>query len=77
MCLLCTKPYVHYYYTLIIFRQVLEDKFVFINAELNSKLKATQLGFHEFYIARETFMPQGYGIACSSGSPLRDIFSKA
>ncbi|XP_042884676.1 glutamate receptor ionotropic, delta-2-like [Penaeus japonicus] len=58
-------------------RKVLEDKFVFINAELNSKLKATQLGFHEFYIARETFMPQGYGIACSSGSPLRDIFSKA
>lgn len=67
----CEQNYTSWHY-----QQVLKDKFVFINAELNSKLKATQLGVHEFYIARETFMPQGYGIACSSGSPLRDI-SKA
>ncbi|XP_050690664.1 glutamate receptor ionotropic, delta-1-like [Eriocheir sinensis] len=49
--------------------------FVFINAQLNSIMKATQLGRHQFHIGRQTFLPQSYGIACNTGSPLRDAFS--
>ncbi|XP_071536862.1 uncharacterized protein [Panulirus ornatus] len=58
------------------FEMVLNHKYVLINAELNSRMKATQRGRQKFYMARETFLPQGYGIACSSGSPFKDIFSR-
>ncbi|XP_063852047.1 glutamate receptor ionotropic, delta-2-like [Scylla paramamosain] len=52
------------------------EYYVFINAQLNSVTKATQSGQrHKFHIGRETFLPQSYGIACSTGSPLRDAFS--
>ncbi|XP_045129467.1 glutamate receptor ionotropic, delta-1-like [Portunus trituberculatus] len=52
------------------------EYYVFINAQLNSVMKATQSGQrHKFHIGRETFLPQSYGIACSTGSPLRDAFS--
>ncbi|XP_071537524.1 glutamate receptor ionotropic, delta-2-like [Panulirus ornatus] len=57
------------------FEMILKHKYVLINAELNSRLKATQRGREKFYFARETFLPQGYGIACSSGSPFKVIFS--
>ncbi|XP_071536863.1 glutamate receptor ionotropic, delta-2-like [Panulirus ornatus] len=55
---------------------VLKHKFVLINAQLNSRMMATQRGREKFYFARETFLSQGYGIACSSGSPFKDIFSR-
>nr|XP_045598246.1 glutamate receptor ionotropic, delta-1-like [Procambarus clarkii] len=55
---------------------ILKRKCVFINAELNSKLTATMKGLNNYYISRQTFLPQGYGIACSSGSPFKDVFSR-
>ncbi|XP_071526285.1 glutamate receptor ionotropic, delta-2-like [Panulirus ornatus] len=58
------------------FETILKHKYVFINAELNSKLKAAQRGLDKFYFARQTFLPQGYGIVCSSGSPFQGVFSK-
>ncbi|XP_071536859.1 glutamate receptor ionotropic, delta-2-like [Panulirus ornatus] len=58
------------------FEMVMNHKYVLINAELNSRLKATRRGRQKFHIARDTFLPQGYGIACSSGSPFKDTFSR-
>ncbi|KAG7174675.1 Glutamate receptor ionotropic, delta-1-like 26 [Homarus americanus] len=57
------------------FDMILKQKYVYINAQLNSELIATQQGRANYYIARETFLPQGYGIACSSGSPFKEVFS--
>ncbi|XP_071537483.1 glutamate receptor ionotropic, delta-2-like isoform X2 [Panulirus ornatus] len=56
--------------------KVRDKKYVFINAQLNSKMKAAQYGREYYYIARHTFLPQCYGIACSSGSPFKDVFSR-
>ncbi|XP_071526280.1 glutamate receptor ionotropic, delta-2-like [Panulirus ornatus] len=58
------------------FETILQQKYVFIDAQLNSKLKAAQLGPENFYFARQTFLPQGYGIVCTSGSLFRDVFSR-
>ncbi|XP_069946497.1 glutamate receptor ionotropic, delta-2-like [Cherax quadricarinatus] len=55
--------------------QILKHKYVFVNAQLNSRLTATKRGRGNFYIARQTFLPQGYGIACPTGSPYKDVFS--
>ncbi|XP_071526282.1 glutamate receptor ionotropic, delta-2-like [Panulirus ornatus] len=55
-------------------KRVMTHMYVFFNAELNSKLQAAQRGQDRFYLARQTFLPQGYGIACSSGSPYKDVF---
>ncbi|XP_071526272.1 glutamate receptor ionotropic, delta-1-like [Panulirus ornatus] len=55
---------------------VLRQKYVFINSLLSTKLKAAQRGREKFYLARQTFLPQGYGIVCSIGSPFKDVFSK-
>nr|XP_053647536.1 glutamate receptor ionotropic, delta-2-like [Cherax quadricarinatus] len=56
-------------------KKILKHKYVFVNAQLNSRLTATKRGRGNFYIARQTFLPQGYGIACPTGSPYKDVFS--
>lgn len=76
MIILLMKKYINRHTDPVNPGQVLKKKnFVFINAQLNSISKATQLGSSKFHISRQSFLPQGYGIACSSGSPLRDAFS--
>ncbi|XP_071525273.1 glutamate receptor ionotropic, delta-2-like [Panulirus ornatus] len=55
---------------------VLKEKYVFINSLLSTKLKAAQRGREKFYLARQTFLPQGYGIICNNGSPIKDVFSR-
>ncbi|XP_071526277.1 glutamate receptor ionotropic, delta-1-like [Panulirus ornatus] len=54
---------------------ILEKKMVFINTVVNSELKAALRGRHKYHIARHTFLFQGFGLACSSGSPYKDVFS--
>ncbi|XP_071537682.1 glutamate receptor ionotropic, delta-1-like [Panulirus ornatus] len=56
---------------------VLKEKYVFINCQLNTMLQAARWGPDKFYIGHQTFLPQGCGIACSSGSPYKGAFSKA
>ncbi|XP_071525269.1 glutamate receptor ionotropic, delta-2-like [Panulirus ornatus] len=55
---------------------VLKKKFIFINSRMNSKLKAAQRGRNKFHIGRQTFLPQGSGIAFSNGSPYKIVFSR-
>ncbi|KAK3863639.1 hypothetical protein Pcinc_030602 [Petrolisthes cinctipes] len=57
------------------FDLVLKKKYVFINAQINSLVKATQRGLRRFHITRQTFLPQNYGVACPSGSPYQPVFS--
>ncbi|XP_071526281.1 probable glutamate receptor [Panulirus ornatus] len=56
-------------------KMILKQKYVFIGSRLNVKLNAARWGLNKFYFARQTFLPQGFGIACSSGSPYKDVFS--
>ncbi|XP_071524261.1 glutamate receptor ionotropic, delta-2-like [Panulirus ornatus] len=52
--------------------KVLEADIVYMSASLNSEIRATHRGRHLFYLARNTFLPQAYGIACPSGAPYRN-----
>lgn len=56
--------------------KVLKGKYVFLNAQLGAEIRAVTRGRHKYYFARNAFYPQGYGIACTSGSPLRRVFDK-
>ncbi|XP_063591946.1 glutamate receptor ionotropic, delta-2-like [Penaeus indicus] len=58
------------------FDKIQSEKFVFVNPELNSKIRAAQRGRDEFYFGRQTFYPQGYGIACYSGAPFLGVFNQ-
>ncbi|XP_042861234.1 ionotropic receptor 93a-like [Penaeus japonicus] len=58
------------------FDKILQEKFVFLNPELNSKIRAAQRGRDQFYFGRQTFYPQGYGIACYSGAPFLRVFNE-
>ncbi|XP_071522288.1 probable glutamate receptor [Panulirus ornatus] len=51
------------------FEKITEKKFVFLNPQLSSELRATQRGRENYYFSRETFYPQGYGVACNRGAP--------
>nr|XP_045610743.1 glutamate receptor ionotropic, delta-1-like [Procambarus clarkii] len=53
-----------------------EKKFVLINSQLNSEVRAAQQGRRKFYMARQTFYPQAYGIACNKGSPFLPKFNQ-
>ncbi|XP_064080693.1 glutamate receptor ionotropic, delta-1-like [Macrobrachium nipponense] len=58
------------------FDKVLQGKFVFICPRLASEIFARKRGRRKFYFARHNFYPQGYGIACTSGSPFKKIFDR-
>ncbi|XP_063868105.1 glutamate receptor ionotropic, delta-2-like isoform X2 [Scylla paramamosain] len=58
------------------FRKVTQEKFVFVNPQLNSELRASQRGRQNFHIARQAFFPQAYGIACISGAPFLAKFNQ-
>lgn len=42
-----------------------------MSATINSQIRTIQMGRHLFYLARQTFLPQNYGIACKSGAPFK------
>ncbi|KAK4316522.1 hypothetical protein Pmani_012299 [Petrolisthes manimaculis] len=54
--------------------RVMNEKVMYMTPKLNSEVRATQRGRHRFHIARNTFLYQGYGIACRIGSPLTTVF---
>lgn len=56
--------------------QVLEGDYVFINALFGSEIRAVRLGKNKFHFGKESFYPQNYGIACTSGSPLKQVFDR-
>ncbi|KAK3882211.1 hypothetical protein Pcinc_013384 [Petrolisthes cinctipes] len=56
------------------FKMVMNEKVMYMTPKLNSEVRATQRGRHRFHIARNTFLYQGYGIACRIGSPLTTVF---
>ena len=56
--------------------QVLQEKFVLVNSELNAKIRATVRGRNKYHFGRDTFYPHGYGIACTSGAPFRPKFEQ-
>ncbi|KAK7085911.1 hypothetical protein SK128_018156 [Halocaridina rubra] len=53
------------------FDKILEEKFIFVNPQLNSKIRATRRGLGKFHFAKQSFYPQGYGIATFSGAPFK------
>ncbi|XP_045122260.1 uncharacterized protein LOC123510874 [Portunus trituberculatus] len=55
--------------------KVLTDDIVYMSANLNSEIRASQKGRHRFHLARNTFFPQGYGIACFPGAPFKTKFN--
>ncbi|XP_042224799.1 glutamate receptor ionotropic, delta-2-like isoform X2 [Homarus americanus] len=56
--------------------KVLTGKFVFINARLGAEIRAIAKGRHRFYLGKSSFYPQGYGIACTSGSPFKNVIEQ-
>ncbi|XP_069159716.1 glutamate receptor ionotropic, delta-2-like [Procambarus clarkii] len=54
--------------------KVLTEDVVYMTASLNAEIRATQRGRRRFHLARQTFSPQGYGLACTTGSPFRHTF---
>ncbi|XP_064118946.1 glutamate receptor ionotropic, delta-2-like [Macrobrachium nipponense] len=57
--------------------KVLSGKFGFANAMLATEIRATREGREKFYLARQTFYPQGYGMALNSGAPYKRVFERA
>ncbi|XP_071526279.1 glutamate receptor ionotropic, delta-1-like [Panulirus ornatus] len=57
------------------FDAVLTRKLVYMYTDISSEVKATQRGRDNFYISRQSFLPQNIAIVCSSGSPYRDTIS--
>lgn len=46
-----------------------KKKFVFINPQLSSELRAVERGLEKYHFARNPFYPQAYGMACFRGAP--------
>ena len=61
---------------LIRFFQILNNRGVFVNSEINSEILAIKNGREKFYLGRLAFYPQSYGIACQSGSPYKPLFDQ-
>ncbi|XP_066967133.1 glutamate receptor ionotropic, delta-2-like [Macrobrachium rosenbergii] len=57
--------------------KVLSGKLAFVNARLASEIRATREGREKFYLARQSFYPQGYGMALNSGAPYKRVFERA
>ncbi|XP_071536145.1 glutamate receptor ionotropic, delta-2-like [Panulirus ornatus] len=55
---------------------ILKKKYVFIGSRLNLKLNAARRGLDKFHFASQTFLPQGFSMACNTGSPFKDVFSR-
>lgn len=47
--------------------------FVFVNARLGSEVRAAARGVQKFYISRDSFYPQSYGVVFPTGSPIRIV----
>ncbi|XP_069193537.1 glutamate receptor ionotropic, delta-2-like [Procambarus clarkii] len=58
------------------FAKILVEKIVVVNAQLNSEVRAAQHGRESYHMARNTFYPQAYGIACNKGSPFLPKFNQ-
>ncbi|XP_068225815.1 glutamate receptor ionotropic, delta-1-like [Palaemon carinicauda] len=58
------------------FDKVMQGKFVFVCPRLASEIFARKRGRRKFHFARQNFYPQGYGIACKSGSPFKKLFDR-
>ncbi|XP_042234304.1 glutamate receptor ionotropic, delta-2-like [Homarus americanus] len=58
------------------FDQILKAKFVMLNPRLNSEVRAAKRGRHKFYLGRQSYYPQNYGIACNKGAPFIPNFNK-
>ncbi|XP_071548363.1 glutamate receptor ionotropic, delta-2-like [Panulirus ornatus] len=55
---------------------VLEGKAAYIDARLSSEIQTIIQGRDNFFIGRQSFFPQSYGIACSKGTSHRAIFDR-
>ncbi|KAK7076309.1 hypothetical protein SK128_001033 [Halocaridina rubra] len=52
------------------------ENFIFFNSEVSSKIRAIKKGLDRYHFGRQTFYPQGYGIACNTGAPYREKFNE-
>ncbi|XP_042857157.1 glutamate receptor ionotropic, delta-2-like [Penaeus japonicus] len=57
--------------------RVLTGKFAFMNAWLASEIRINKLGKHKYYMARNTYYPQGYGMVLNSGAPYKKLFERS
>lgn len=55
--------------------QVVKHNTAFINGMVGSEIYAITNGRHNYHLARNTFYPQPYGIACPSGAPYTDVLN--
>ena len=51
--------------------QILADRSVYLDATLSMEVRTKIRGSFNYYIGRERFYMQGYGIACNVGSPFK------
>ncbi|XP_064120697.1 glutamate receptor ionotropic, delta-2-like [Macrobrachium nipponense] len=58
------------------FDRVVSKKVIFLSSQFSSRIIATQRGISKFHLAKQSFYPQGYGLACFSGAPFRGKFNK-
>ncbi|XP_068229256.1 glutamate receptor ionotropic, delta-1-like [Palaemon carinicauda] len=58
------------------FDKIISHKVIFVNAQFNSRIRATMRGADKFHMAKQSFYPQGYGLVCFSGTPFMGKFNK-
>ncbi|XP_064101098.1 glutamate receptor ionotropic, kainate 2-like [Macrobrachium nipponense] len=58
------------------FNKILLSKFIFLAPTAVSVVAAATRGKENFHLGRHTFYPINYGIACPTGSPMKDKFSQ-
>ena len=63
-------------YNVIIILQLLNGKFSYLNGRLATEVRLNQLGRDKYHLARQSFYPQGYGIALREGAPYKAAFEK-
>ncbi|XP_069171820.1 probable glutamate receptor isoform X1 [Procambarus clarkii] len=55
--------------------KVLMGKYAFVNSYMAVEIRVRKTGISKFYMAQQTFYPQGYGMALVSGAPYKNVFS--
>lgn len=63
------KPPIIKIIILQIFPQVVKKNTAFLSGYVASETNAIKQGRERYHLARDTFNPQGYGIACHTGAP--------
>ncbi|CAL4247028.1 unnamed protein product, partial [Meganyctiphanes norvegica] len=58
------------------FDRILKRKYILMDPRISSTIQVARRGASKYHISRDSFNPQGLGIACNEGAPFKTVFER-